>query len=293
MPGLGPDETGFGFCAQYPIDQSVTNHELNFVHGKTRQPFDPNQSVHYTVSNQPLPPQNLRLRVGATIDPVSFVRMGSSAFARIQRALEEYSGRKICDFPRILDWGCGCGRTLRYLSDGLTNYRLTGVDIDSGAIDWCREAFPHHEFLTINSRPPTPIPDETFDLIYGISVMTHLRQADHFSWLRELSRLSKPGGIVLLTTMGEMAFWRGKLPWSLLAPWQFENRGFFDSGRNSDLGELDIDADYYRNIFISHDYIAQYWTAYFNLLDILPGAICNVQDLVILQKPTGESTGRV
>jgi SAM-dependent methyltransferase len=189
------------------------------------------------------------------------------------------------DFARILDWGCGCGRTFRYLGGDPAKTKLTGVDIDPGAIDWSRQAFPSHEFLTIDTHPPMPIPHETFDLIYGISVMTHLREVDHLAWLKELSRLSKPGGIVLLTTMGETAFWRGRLPWSLFASWRIDHGGFFDTGSNPDLGELKIDADYYRNVFISHDYIVRHWTQYFDVLDILSGAICNIQDLVILQKP--------
>jgi SAM-dependent methyltransferase len=285
LPGLGRDETGFGFRARHPLSQPAANHEFNFVHGRTKRPFDPNQSIHYIVSDEPLAPEDMRWRVGETRDPAIFVRLGSSAFARLRQVLEDYCSREISSFDRILDWGCGCGRTLRYFTDNLAPATLTGVDIDSRAIDWCRQAFPSHEFLSIGTQPPTPLPDESFDLIYGISVMTHLREADHLSWLKELSRLSKPGGIVLLTTMGEIGFWRGKLPWSLFAPWRSEHAGFFDTGSNPDLGELNIDADYYRNVFISPDYIVRNWTRYFDVLDILPGAICNHQDLVILQKP--------
>jgi len=285
MPGLSRNETNFGFRAHHPLSQTATNHEFNFVHGTTKRPFDPNQSIHYIVSEGPLPPESLRFRVGATRDPVSFVRLGSSAFARLQQVLKDYCSREMVDFVRILDWGCGCGRTLRYFTGHLAKAKLTGVDIDSSAIDWCRQAFPCHEFLTINTQPPMPIPDETFDLIYAISVMTHLREADHLSWLKELSRLSKPRGIALLTTMGETAFWRGRLPWNLFAPWRVEHAGFFDTGANPDLDALKIEADYYRNVFISHEYIFRNWTPYFDILDILPGAITNHQDLVILQKP--------
>jgi SAM-dependent methyltransferase len=158
------------------------------------------------------------------------------------------------------------------------------VDIDSRAIDWCRQAFPCHEFLTVNTQPPTPFPDETFDLIYGISVMTHLRETDHVSWLAELSRLSKPKGMVLLTTNGDAAFWRGRLPWNLFTAWHLDRAGFLDTGSNPDLGDLKVEADYYRNVLISPEYIVRNWTRYFGVLDILPGAICNTQDLVILQK---------
>jgi SAM-dependent methyltransferase len=285
LPGLGRDETGFGFRARHPLSQPATNHEFNFVHGRTKRPFDPNQSIHYIVSDQPLAPETLRWRVGGTRDPAIFVCLGSSAFARLRQVLRDYCSKDIAGFARILDWGCGCGRALRYFTDDCAKAKLMGVDVDSRAIDWCRQAFPRHEFLTIGTQPPTPIPDESFDLMYGISVMTHLREADHFAWLKELSRLSKPGGIALLTTMGETGFWRGKLPWSLFAPWRLDHAGFLDTGSNPDLDELKIEADYYRNVFISPDYILRNWTPYFDVLDILPGAICNVQDLIVLQKP--------
>jgi SAM-dependent methyltransferase len=282
---LARDEMGFGFRARQPSARTATNHEFNFVHGRTKRPFDPNQSIHYIVSEQPLAPEAMRFRVSGAGDPVSFVRLGSSAFARLQQVLEVYCSRAMDDFDRILDWGCGCGRTFRCFTGNLTKAKLTGMDIDSRAIDWCRQTFPCHEFLTIGIQPPTPLPEESFDLIYGISVMTHLRESDHLSWLKELSRLTKPGGIALLTIMGETAFWRGRLPWNLFARWRVDQAGFFDTGSNSDLGELHIDADYYRNVFISHQYVARNWTQYFDVLDILPGAICNAQDLVILQKP--------
>lgn len=284
LPGLEADETGFGFHAQHFTKPATKAHEFNFVHAMTKRPFDPHQSIHYIFSEQPLAPESLRLRVAGTADPGSFVRLGSSIYARLRRVLRDYCSRDIADFGRILDWGCGCGRILRYFPDDLAAAKLMGVDIDSSAIDWCRQAFPGHEFLTVSTRPSVPIADESFDLIYGISVMTHLREADHLAWLRELNRLSKPKGIVLLTTMGETAFWRGKLPWNLFEEWHFDQSGFLDTGSNHDLGELRIDADYYRNVFISHEYIVRNWTRYFEVLDILPGAIAYNQDLVILQK---------
>jgi SAM-dependent methyltransferase len=283
--GLSRDQTVFGFSARRPLSLGATNHEFHFVHGSTKRPFDRNQGIHYFVSGRPLAPEALRVRVSGTRDPVSFVRLGSSAFARLQQAVENYFSTVITAFDRILDWGCGCGATLRYFPADAAKAKLTGADIDSMAIDWCSGAFPSYEFLTINTHPPTPLPDETFDLIYGISVMSHLREADHLLWLEELRRLARPNGIVLLSTLSETAFWRGRLPWSRFGPWRLEHGGFLDAGSNPDLGQLNIDPNYYRNVFISHEYIARKWTNYFDLVDILPGAINNHQDLVILQKP--------
>jgi len=285
MLGLAGDETGFGFRARGLSSESSGNHAFSFDHARTKRPFDPNQTIHYIESAGPLPPAALRKRVHGSEDAASFVREGSTAFARLQRVLGEYFSQSIGGFGHVLDWGCGSGRVLRYFAPSTTT-KVTGIDIDPQAIAWCRRAFPHCEFLAVNPDPPTPIAAGTVDLIYAISVLTHLRENDHLKWLEELHRISKPNAVVLLTTFGDVGWWRGRLPWNLYATWRIDSAGFFNAGHNRDIDELGLaDRDYYRNVFISRDYIARKWSRYFDIVDILPGAVGNLQDLCILQKP--------
>ena len=42
-----------------------------------------------------------------------------------------------------------------------------------------------------------------FDCVYAISVFTHMSEELQFSWMRELRRIIRPGGYVLITTHGE------------------------------------------------------------------------------------------
>jgi hypothetical protein len=91
--------------------------------------------------------------------------------------------------------------------------------------------------------------------------------------------------VILLTTFGDIGWWRGRLPWNLYRAWRVDNAGFYNAGPNRDIDEAGVaDHDYYRNVFVSHEYISRNWSRYFAIVDILPGAIGNLQDLVILQR---------
>jgi SAM-dependent methyltransferase len=222
------------------------------------------------------------MRVHGSSDAMSFVLQGSTAYVQFERYLKRYFSRSFEDFDRILDWGCGSGRMLRYFPDTVAA-KLTGIDIDGDAIEWCRQAFPFGEFMRVETEPPTPIATETFDLIYANSVMTHLGERTHLAWLQELHRLAKPKAIILLTTFGDLAWWKTQFPARLFRDWRIRQSGFFDAGMNMDLDCIGI-GEYYRNVFISPEYIASNWSRFFEIIDFVPAAVGNLQDLTILQK---------
>jgi len=56
-------------------------------------------------------------------------------------------------------------------------------------------------FAVIDAVPPLPFPDGTFDLIYAISVFTHI--TTHWAgWLLELHGLLRPEGVFIATFHG-------------------------------------------------------------------------------------------
>ena len=49
-------------------------------------------------------------------------------------------------------------------------------------------------------------PDAYFDLIFNHSVFTHLDENYQDAWLAELERVTKPGGVLVLSVSGQHPF---------------------------------------------------------------------------------------
>ncbi|AWI25017.1 class I SAM-dependent methyltransferase [Flavobacterium pallidum] len=104
----------------------------------------------------------------------------------------------------ILDWGCGPGRVIRQLPDIVgPGCRFYGTDYNGKTIAWCKENLPGIDFNHNTIEASLPYPDEFFDVIYGISIFTHLSEKMHDDWYRELSRVLKVNGVMYLTTQGD------------------------------------------------------------------------------------------
>jgi SAM-dependent methyltransferase len=103
---------------------------------------------------------------------------------------------------RVLDFGCGSGRTLRHLIDEAAVAEVHGCDIDEPSIRWLHEHYAPRFQLAVNGEePPLPYPAEHFDLVWAVSVFTHL--TDSWSrWLVEIRRVLRPGGLFVATFAG-------------------------------------------------------------------------------------------
>jgi len=151
--------------------------------------------------NIPLPPESLRHRVHGAVDAKSFLAVGRQCAQDIVAGLK-LIGRAPESFESVLDFGCGCGRVLRWLKPELTSARVFGTDIDRQALAWCSKNLPGIAWSANAGLPPTGFAAQSFDLVYAISVFSHLDEDFQFYWLNELRRITKPGGIVLLSIHG-------------------------------------------------------------------------------------------
>jgi ubiquinone/menaquinone biosynthesis C-methylase UbiE len=79
-----------------------------------------------------------------------------------------------------------------------------GSDYNKEYMAWCRSKIKNITFITNELAPPITCQDSIFDVIYGITIITHLSAEMHIVWAKELLRILKPGGILYLTMHGEV-----------------------------------------------------------------------------------------
>lgn len=94
---------------------------------------------HFTVFPKtvpPLPPALLRYRVSESLSAESFLKVGNGCARHVDQQLRTM-GRNFADAERVLDFGCGCGRTLRWLMESYPVTNFYGADVDAEAIEWC------------------------------------------------------------------------------------------------------------------------------------------------------------
>ncbi len=93
---------------------------------------------------------------------------------------------------RVLDAPCGgsAALTLALIEKG---FHAIGADVDPEA-----ETRLGNAFAKVDLNEVLPWPDQSFDAIFSTEGIEHLE--NHFSFLREMCRILKPGGILVLTT---------------------------------------------------------------------------------------------
>jgi SAM-dependent methyltransferase len=150
----------------------------------------------------PLPPREyVDLVIGPTGPIEGFLSQGRLATEILSDALARH-GYDLASLEKVLDWGCGCGRVLRWWA-GWDGPRFYGSDYNPELVDWCQENLPHVTAKLNGLSPPLRFEDGTLDLVYALSVFTHLAEDRQQLWMDEIARVLKPGGLFFFTTNGD------------------------------------------------------------------------------------------
>jgi SAM-dependent methyltransferase len=98
---------------------------------------------------------------------------------------------------RLFDAGCGAG--LLALLASLRGARVTGLDASADLLAIARERLPGAE-LREGELEALPFADASFDAVTAVNSLFYA--ADMAAAMRELSRVVRPGGRVVVTTWG-------------------------------------------------------------------------------------------
>lgn len=136
---------------------------------------------------------------GDEVDASMAIRgRGVEFYARRKaRHLIELVGRRLGrpEDVSALDVGCGVGLTDVHLTAHLGE--LHGVDTSASAAAMAAERNPSGSYDKIDGSA-LPFADERFDLAFAICVAHHVEPSDRASFVAEITRVVRPGGLVAI-----------------------------------------------------------------------------------------------
>lgn len=188
---------------------------------------------------------------------------------------------------RYLDIGCASGRVLRHAALD-RSVAAWGCDISRRHVDWCNTFLPQNLSVFQNTSIPTlPLESNYFDLVSAYSVFTHIESFET-TWLTELRRILKPGGIAWLTIHSDHTLAKMRPDWPLYNAVSTHPKFVAMNAKqemNSDrmIFRWHHDKSYSGNVFYRRSYIERAWGRIMKIRHYM-NEFPQYQDVVILQK---------
>lgn len=96
----------------------------------------------------------------------------------------------------ILDLGCGAGRDAAYILK--VGFKVVGIDLSTGMLKEAKRLHPEIDTKLMDFRK-MDFEDKTFDGIWANAALVHVPRSELEPTLKEISRVIKPKGIMLIT----------------------------------------------------------------------------------------------
>ena len=221
----------------------------------------------------PLPPRALAIRAGVP-DPADVIDSYRAVGRDSRTTILELLGPSWSfEGKRVLDFGCGSGKVMRHFLPEAGDCELWGCDIDERSVDWINaELHPPLRAFVNGEAPPLDQPAESFDLVWSVSVFTHL--TDHWAgWLAEIHRVLKPGGQAIVSFLGGAMY-----EVCNDEAWDPDRIGMtvLSHGQNWELGGP--------TVFHSPWWLREHWGRAFEIVQMREGSAPREHGLVVLRR---------
>lgn len=110
-------------------------------------------------------------------------------------------GKPLTTADSVLEFAAGFGRFTRHLVRAIPG-RVTVSDIHPGSVEFLREQLGVNGFYSTHDPATLEIPGR-YDLVFVLSMFTHLPPAMWAPWLRKLHGAVRPGGNLVFTVHNE------------------------------------------------------------------------------------------
>lgn len=136
-------------------------------------------------------------------DPNAF-RQDSYFSKQVGSSILDFTLRYVDMSGRVLDYGCGPG----YLLDSLLQRGIAceGVDFSAGSVEQVNSRLSgdsHFRGVTYDNQLPTSLESDAYDMVFFVETLEHILPKYLPDVLKELARLTKTGGHLVLTTPNE------------------------------------------------------------------------------------------
>lgn len=232
-------------------------------------------------SGFPVPPQRLWLGYGRSVE--EYLEPGRINVS-VMMDLLGATGFALGAGSRILDFGCGAGRMIRWLADRAADCEIWGTDISAEHVFWCvRNLSPPFHFVVTTTFPHLPFEDGSFDLAYAGSVFTHIDDLA-IAWFLELRRVLKPGGRLYATIQDRhsIELLKTRMRDSPLARRLLANPEF-ETFTASDFATFTIGRAHGAQVFYDIDFFRSLLSPLYDVQSVTPEAY-GFQTAVILRK---------
>ena len=144
---------------------------------------------------------------------------------------------------KVLEFASGHGRFTRHLARVLNKGELTVSDVVPGSVDFLRNAMGVKGFYSSTKPEEVAVP-EKYDLIFVLSLFSHLPATVWSAWIKVLHAALNPKGLLIFSTHGEKC--------ASMEGVQLDSEGyrFFPSSESSAL-----DGETYGSTFASVAYV--------------------------------------